>query len=547
MKKVLFFSLLILFCVFFLGFGYASVSSISLEIDGSASLNKQTGIYISNVVYTSNVGADLTNSYIVTNYQTMLGNKTTLSTTNANSNVVYTVTIKNDESEDMAFKGIEYDPDFYDNSDIEVVVGGMNIGDVVTSGNSITFTVTFKYKNGITPSSNNNVLNSYINIKFGEPEWIDLCDDNSIYLRCRMTSQTAQSDASINFSAYSSASNGRGLYYTSDLTKTEDLDGDGVGEVVYYYRGNVTNNYVRFDSYCWRIVRTNEDGSIRLIYGGTPTNQGNCPQTGSTASINNSTRFNNYTNYDNTYMGYMYGTRRANTYDATHANTNNSTVKTTIDNWYNNNLRDSASYLADYPFCNDRTVATGTGIGTNTTEYATQVRFYGSMNNQIPTFKCNQANDKFSVNNSVGNGALTYPIALLSADEAVFAGAPYNSGNTNNTDSYLYTASTYWLMSPGDIYNNGVYVYFINSSGQMRLYPTTQQIGVRPVINLLPGVTISGGTGVYNNPYIVNGVDTTINSSGVAPQNSPPPPAPNYGMGSVKIEEMPVEDISIIR
>ncbi len=539
MKKVLFFSLLILFCVFFLGIGYASVSSISFEIDGSASLNKQTGVYISNVVYTSNIGADLTNSYIVTNYQTLLGNKTTLSTSNANSNIVYTVTVKNDETEDMAFKGIEYDPDFYDNNDIEVVVGGMNVGDIVTPGNTVTFTVTFKYKSGVTPSNNNNVLNSYVNFKFGEPEWVDLCDNNSIYLRCRMTSQTIQSDASINFSAYSSASNGRGLYYTSDLTKTEDLDGDGVGEVVYYYRGNVTNNYVRFDSYCWRIVRTNEDGSIRLIYGGTPTNQGNCPQTGSAASINNSTRYNNYTYYDNAYMGYMYGTRRANSYAATHANTNNSTVKTTIDNWYNTNLRDSASYLADYPFCNDRTVGTGTGIGTNTTEYATQVRFYGSMNNQIPTFKCNQANDKFSVSNTVGNGALTYPIALLSADEAVFAGAPYNSGNTNNTDSYLYTASTYWLMSPGDIYNNGVYVYFINNSGQMRMYTTTQQIGVRPVINLLPGVTISGGTGAYNSPFVVNGVDTTINSSGISPQNSPSPP--ENGMGSVRIEEIPIE------
>ena len=32
----------------------------------------------------------------------------------------------------------------------------------------------------------------------------------------------------------------------------------------YYYRGSVTNNYVLFGGYYWRIIRLNGDGSIRL-------------------------------------------------------------------------------------------------------------------------------------------------------------------------------------------------------------------------------------------------------------------------------------------
>ena len=512
MKRYLKFVLLIAISTLFLGIGYASITSISLEIEGEATLPRQTGLFISNVQYTSDVGADLANSNINTYYQNLLATKVTLSTTNANSNIVYTVTIYNDTAGDLAYQGIEYDPQFYDNNNIEVVVGGMSVGDIVSSGNSITFTVTYRYANGVTPSSSNNVLNSYISFKFDEPTWADLCDSSSVYLRCKMVSQNPQSDASINFSAYSSASNGRGLYYTSDLTKTEDLDGDGVGEVVYYYRGNVTNNYVRFDSYCWRIVRTNEDGSLRLIYGGTPQNNGNCPQTGSTASIGTN-RFNNYTNYDNAYVGYMYGARNQTTYAATHRNTTNSTVKTAIDNWYNNNLLDSASYLADYPFCNDRTLVSGTGVGTNASVYAPQTRFYGSENNQVPTYKCNQDNDKFTVSTSVGNGALTYPIGMLTADEAVFAGAPYSTSNQNNTDSFLYTGAAYWLMSPGDIYQNAPYAYFINNTGVMRMYAVNnQQTGTRPVINLLPGVTVSGGTGAYNSPFVVNGVDNSTNA-----------------------------------
>ena len=44
---------------------------------------------------------------------------------------------------------------------------------------------------------------------------------------------------------------------------------DGMYEgTSYYWRGAVTNNYVKFAGKCWRIVRINGDGSIRLIYDG---------------------------------------------------------------------------------------------------------------------------------------------------------------------------------------------------------------------------------------------------------------------------------------
>ena len=45
--------------------------------------------------------------------------------------------------------------------------------------------------------------------------------------------------------------------------KTED------GSDVYYYSGDTTNNWVYFGSFYWRIIRTNEDGSVRLLYSGT--------------------------------------------------------------------------------------------------------------------------------------------------------------------------------------------------------------------------------------------------------------------------------------
>ena len=55
--------------------------------------------------------------------------------------------------------------------------------------------------------------------------------------------------------------NTTGTIYSTN--KTED------GSTVYYYSGNTTNNWVLFGGFYWRIIRTNEDGSVRLLYCGT--------------------------------------------------------------------------------------------------------------------------------------------------------------------------------------------------------------------------------------------------------------------------------------
>ena len=104
---------------------------------------------------------------------------------------------------------------------------------------------------------------------------------------------------------------------TPDFSKTaqEDCSGksnceetNGIYEettskgTTYYFRGTVDNNWVKFGDFYWRIIRINEDGSLRLIYQGTSANTtGTGTQTEtSTFSINSST-YNN-----NAYVGYMY-------------------------------------------------------------------------------------------------------------------------------------------------------------------------------------------------------------------------------------------------
>ena len=226
------------------------------------------------------------------------------------------------------------------------------------------------------------------------------------------------------------------------LCKAKDAYGDS-----YYYRGNVTNNYVLFADKYWRIVRINGDGTVRVIYDGTSAHANG--ESSEDRQIGTSA-FNSSYN-DNAYVGYMYGATGASTYVAAHANTNDSTIKAYIDNWYKTNILGTANeqYLADNIFCNDRSISNdnvGTGVGTTRTNY----RWYwgpwesGNHNDNVKLI-CPQKNDAFTVSDTTnGNGALTYPVGLLSTDEIVLAGG----WNASNSGYYLYSGQVWWASSP---------------------------------------------------------------------------------------------------
>ncbi len=87
----------------------------------------------------------------------------------------------------------------------------------------------------------------------------------------------------------------------------------------YYFRGNVSNNYVKFANLYWRIVRINGDNSIRLIYDGSVAHENGESSEDRTAfkSAYNTGTFKNNTGsvslaeirLDNAAVGYMYGNR----------------------------------------------------------------------------------------------------------------------------------------------------------------------------------------------------------------------------------------------
>ena len=271
----------------------------------------------------------------------------------------------------------------------------------------------------------------------------------------------------------------------------------------YYYRGNVTNNYVKFgtnesgkDMY-WRIIRINGNGSIRMIYDGTSAHENG--ESSKDREIDNIAY--NPLSDDNAYVGYMYGTTGSSTYNATHANIHDSTIKTYLDEWYANNLLGSneEQYLADTLFCNDRSFSsnnTGTGAGKSITFYRWQ---YYHTNTGV-TLNCAQKNDCFTVNDEVnGNGDLMYPIGLITVDESFLAGG----SDVENLGYYLYTGYAYWTISPSSFGGSVAMMRSITPNGNaFTINGPHLLLGVRPVINLKPNSLVSGD-GTADNPYSV--------------------------------------------
>ena len=281
---------------------------------------------------------------------------------------------------------------------------------------------------------------------------------------------------------------------TTDTTGTIYYEDTSKGRT-YYFAGNPTDNWVRWAGFYWRIIRINEDGTIRMIYQGTSANT-----TGSNTQTQTSAFNSSYNN--NAYVGLKYTT------NSVHGTGTNSTILGVLNTWYTNNLSSYADDLdGNAGFCGDRTPYTNTsgttsggGTGTTTTYYGGYVRLYGNSSG-VPTFECASDSDLYTTSGSSdGNRALTYPIGLISMDEAWYAGG-YSSSNSSY---YLYTGQAYWAMSPSHFINNGAYVFRVNSDGWLGGNRVDSAYGVRPVVNLKASVQFSSGDGTASNPFVVS-------------------------------------------
>ena len=277
-------------------------------------------------------------------------------------------------------------------------------------------------------------------------------------------------------------------------TSTESI-ASGEEKTVYYFAGNATDNWVKFANLYWRIIRTNSDNSIRLLYHGTSTDT-------TQAYIATDTAFNTEM-LDSLYAGYMYGT--SGSLANNRNNTKDSTIKKVVDNWYKDNLNDYTKYLSlNAVYCSDREVVNGT-YGVSGVEF--DFAAYTRRKNYTPSYNCANIKDAFSVNNS--EAKLRYPIGLMTSDEAAFAGSlthnasntylGYNSLKTNSTGT-----NTWWLMTPAYAKTNGVRGHIIIPTTSVSTLDTAGvnlTSAVRPAISLKADVVYKSGDGSVASPY----------------------------------------------
>ena len=287
---------------------------------------------------------------------------------------------------------------------------------------------------------------------------------------------------------------------TGTLYKATESIAGSTAKDVYYFAGNAKNNWVKFGGFYWKIIRTNHDGSVRMLYSGTS------PDT--TEGYIGTSEFNS-TNNDPMHVGYMYGT--SGTLASNRTNENNSTIKTYIDTWYSNNLSSYIKYIStEAVYCNDRKAPS----------YSTSSEFdyyvFTRLKAGNPTYDCENTKDAFSGSNA--EAKLKYPIGLMTADEITYAGgyryeileSPYTWYYLNSTGSGI-TGSTYWwLLSPSRWNGEFARSWIMYDDCYFEYSYVDYSHGVRPVISLKGDLIWKSGDGSSTSPYEVEDLPSTL-------------------------------------
>ena len=224
----------------------------------------------------------------------------------------------------------------------------------------------------------------------------------------------------------------------------------------YYFRGNPTNNYIKFAGKDYRILRVNEDGTIRIML---------------TSSIGTKAFNSTYNTYDKMYY-------------------TNSELKTVVDNWFTTNITgDNANkVVSGNYFCEAARVAY------NTSKYTAGSATVTAKESYTPTFEC--------ITDGNGKGVVTSKVGLVTYDEIIYAGGWYYVSGLSYP-YYLNSGNLYWTMSPTGFYGNTIATaWTVSSDGNTGSYSVGGTRGVRPVL-ILSADTLVSGSGTESDPYIV--------------------------------------------
>lgn len=452
--------IIMLVCVSLISIGYSALNT-TLSISGTATARAKSDIRVKNITLksTSNHGSEVYNSrYSKEN------TITSVSLPNETSTVTYTVTIHNYSNITYMLQDIQTIED--SNADITFNYSNDIIGDDIPKGEDMTFDITF------TGSTSENKVKTLI-LKY------IFVENNKYLFYEKVLADNVVTDGKPDFSSTNTST---GAFYKST---------DNFG-TTYYFRGNVTNNYVLFGGFYWRIVRINGNNSVRLIYQGTASDgngtTGNGYYEDETKNAVNKTR-------KHSYVRYYYKSN----------STEYSTIRKSIDSWYNTNLNSFANFMdPDAGYCNDYSTTSGT-YGDSTSSSSVTFSGHGRLSSHNPTTICARQYYETPTTSNTGTKSLPYPVGTISMDEVMQAGG----SNSNNSNYYLHTGTSFFTMTPYEFEYKKVgvlYYYYprvlnVNSSGKLANVDVYTKHGYRPVINIASYIYWSRGNGTAAAPY----------------------------------------------
>lgn len=292
------------------------------------------------------------------------------------------------------------------------------------------------------------------------------------------------------------------------LSTANDDYTESTGKQSYYFRGNPIDNYVEFSGMCWRIVRIQGDGSIKLILA----SELSCSEENLTEDSGYAT--NGARGAKGTILTAHYGYKSVNGYyinDYINSPEANSTsARTQLNAWLDRKItsEEQENYLKDESWCiGDLTNAysfddTGEIVGTVDEMISNGENFEYTAGNKywvtkIPSYICETTEKDGEV--------YTNKIGMLTFDEIVYAGG----GNASNSYYYLNNNATtnyWWALSPyyfssGNGYDSSFIVYDEGSIDNNDVYNSSY--GLRVAVSLKSSVVFKDGVGTLEKPYIL--------------------------------------------
>lgn len=332
---------------------------------------------------------------------------------------------------------------------------------------------------------------------------------------------------------------------------------EGTGDHGQYGSSATYPNYVKLDNgTCWRIVRTTGSGGVKMIFNGfygEAVPWGEIPAcknyyydlTENLIHFNSTSPIRGYVSLisENNLasVGYTYNPDVANVSgqmalaeilgsDGFDNNVSDSVVKQYIDDWYEDYLLDYTGLLeTSAGFCNDRSIylyeTNNQSLGGdylldqyevvspsinvspfNKYHFGSYLRASDVNNGLVPRLGCPRGDvDLYTTASSNdGNKHLTYPVALLTADESILAGLRFGGADANNDSIYLRDGFLYSL-SPSS-----------NSLGSMSIFNMAVPTGsihndmlaggnfwALPSVSLIHEIEVAGGTGTATDPWTI--------------------------------------------